>query len=603
MDNVTDEIKSRLDIVEVIQEYLPQLKQAGANWKTLCPFHNEKTPSFTVSREKQIWRCFGCSEGGDIFSFVMKMEGIEFVDALRILAKKANVILKKQDPQLISQREKILDICQLATNFYHQILIKLPQGKMAREYFTKRKISIQTAKDFQLGFAPDSWDNLTNFLLNKGFTENEIIESGMAISRTLSNKPQVNKSQTNCYDRFRNRLMFPICDVHGNVIGFSGRILNDQKDEAKYINTPQTLIYNKSQVLYGLDKAKQEIRKKNLAVLVEGNMDVIASHQAEIKNAVACSGTALTLEQIKLLKRHTSNLALCFDLDLAGKEATKRGIDIAWQQEMNVKIIKLPEGKDPDECIKKDANIWKKAIENSQSIMEYYFDSVFLNLDLSKVENKKNAAKILLPIIAKLTNKIEQTHWLQKLGELLNVDEQILRDSIINKKNISRDSNLKLKEKNNSSINEQDLFIEERIVGMIFKFYEKLEKIILEFSPDILQNKKVKELASNFIKDYTNKKEKFDINQWIKSISKEMANYFNTLIFTIEKDFSNFDLSIESEIQKNINFLKKNILTQRLKIIEQEFKEAEEKKDFNKIDSLEKKFKKIIEQLNKIELN
>ena len=472
----------------------------------------------------------------------------------------------------------------------------MQQGKVAREYFTKRKISIQTAKDFQLGFAPDSWDNLTNFLLKKGFTENEIIESGMAIQRTLSNKSQVNKRQLNCYDRFRNRLMFPICDVHGNVIGFSGRILNDKKDEAKYINTSQTLIYNKSQVLYGLDKAKQDIRKKNLAILVEGNVDVITSHQAEIKNVIACSGTALTLEQIKLLKRYTSNLALCFDLDLAGKEATKRGIDIAWQQEMNIKIIKLPEGKDPDECIKKDANIWKKAIENSQSIMEYYFDSVFLNLDLLKVENKKNAAKILLPIIAKLINKIEQAHWLQKLGELLNVDEQILRDSIINKKNTNPNLNIKSKEENNLLTNEQDLLIEERIMGMIFKFYEKLEKLILEFSLDILQNKKLKELASNFIRDYNNK-ENFNVNQWTKDIPEEMANYFNTLIFTIEKDFSNFDFSIESEIQKNINFLKKNILIQKLKVVEQEFKKAEEKKDLNKINYLEKKFKEIITQL------
>ncbi|MBI4653045.1 DNA primase [Candidatus Kuenenbacteria bacterium] len=570
MDNVTDEIKSRLDIVEVIQEYLPQLKQAGANWKTLCPFHNEKSPSFTVSREKQIWHCFGCSEGGDIFSFVMKMEGVEFVDALRILAKKANVILKKQDQQLTNQRARLLDICQLSANFYHQILIKMPSGEIARKYFTKRKISSPTAKDFQLGFAPDSWENLTNFLLSKGFKENEIVESGMAIKS--ANLFAKNKSLTffqkkvrdKIYDRFRNRLMFPICDVHENVIGFSGRILEDKKDEAKYINTPQTLIYNKSQVLYGLNKAKQEIRKENLAVMVEGNMDVISSHQAGIKNVIACSGTALTLEQIKLLKRYSFNLALAFDIDPAGQKATKRGIDNAWQQEMNIKIIKLPEGKDPDECIKKDANVWQKAIKDSQSIMEYYFDSVFLNSDLSKVENKKSAAKILLPIISKLTNKIEQAHWLQKLGEFLNIDEQILRDSII-KKNASFNSRSIIKEKNDSLIDKQvslvdgqNLLLEEKIIGMIFKFHKNLKKIILEFPLNILQNKKLSELAKNFIKDYIKNEEKFTEDKWIKSISKEMTDYFNTLIFTTEKDFSDFDSSIEYEIQKNINILKKN---------------------------------------------
>ncbi|MFH1838323.1 MAG: DNA primase [Candidatus Kuenenbacteria bacterium] len=593
MDNITDEIKSRLDIVEVIQEYIPNLKQAGANWKTFCPFHNEKTPSFMVSREKQIWHCFGCSEGGDIFSFIMKMEGIEFVDALKILAKKANVILKKQDPQLTNHRDKLLNICQLATNFYHHILVKLPQGEKARNYLKERKISIRTAEDFQLGFAPDSWENLTNFLLKKNFKENEIIESGMAIKSTNLN------SKNKIYDRFRDRLIFPIYDVHGSVIGFSARTLNNnKKEEAKYINTPQTLIYNKSQVLYGLDKAKQEIKKENLAVLVEGNMDVVSSHQAGVKNVIACSGTALTLEQIKLLKRHSSNLALAFDIDLAGQKATKRGIDIAWQQEMNIKIIKLPEGKDPDECIKKDVDAWQKAIKNSQSIMEYYFDSVFLNLDLSKVENKKNVAKILLPIIAKLINKIEQTHWLQKLGEFLNVDEQILRNSIINKNN---NSSSKLTPKEENEI-DQNLIMEEKIIGMIFKFHKNLEKIILEFPIDILQNKKLKELANNFIKDYTNNKENFNENKWSKNISKEMINYFNALLFTTEKNFSNFDSLVEFEIQKNINILKKDTLTQKLKIIEEKFKKAEEKKDFNEINFLEKKFKKIIEQLNKMEI-
>ncbi|PKL72253.1 DNA primase [Candidatus Kuenenbacteria bacterium HGW-Kuenenbacteria-1] len=592
MDNITDEIKSRLDIIDVIQEYLPQLKQAGVNWKTFCPFHNEKTPSFTVSREKQIWHCFGCSEGGDIFSFIMKIEGVEFVDALRILAKKANVVLKKQDPQLTSQRTILLDICQTASDFYHQILIKYSQGEIAREYLKERKISSNTAKDFQLGYAPNSWESLTKFLLNKNFKENELIESGLVIKSANTNM------EYQIYDRFRNRLIFPIRDVYKNVIGFSGRILSENKEEAKYINTPQTLIYNKSHVLYGIEQAKQEIRKENLAVLVEGNMDVISSHQAGIKNVVACSGTALTLEQIKLLKRYSSNLALSFDVDLAGQEATKRGIDIAWQQEMNIKIIKFLKGKDPDECIRKDVNIWREAIQNSQSIMEYYFDFVFLNLDLTKIENKKNTAKILLPLIARLSNKIEQTHWLQKLGEFLNIDEQILRDLIIDKKNTNSNLKPELKEENKI---DQDLLIEEKIVGLFLKFYENFKN--LKFSFDILQNKELKELAKNFIREYTEKKKEFNENKWLKSISKEMADYFNKLIFLIEKDFSIFDSSIELEIQKNIRILKKNILTQELKIIEENFKKAEEKKDFNEINSLEKKFKEVIKQLNEIENN
>ena len=599
-NNITDEIKSKLDIIDVIQEYLPQLKQVGANWKTACPFHNEKTPSFTVSREKQIWHCFGCSEGGDIFTFVMKMEGIEFIDALKILAKKANVILKKQDPQLTTQRDRLLNICQTATDFYYQILTKTSQGQVAREYLKERKILNQTIKDFQLGFTPDSWENLINFLSKNGFTENEIIMSGLAIQRTSSNAI---KSKINCYDRFRNRLIFPIRDIYGNVVGFSGRILGkNEKEEAKYINTPQTLIYNKGHILYGLDKAKQEIKKENIAVLVEGNMDVISSHQAGVKNVIACSGTALTLEQIKLLKRYSLNLVLSFDTDSAGQTATKRSIDITQQQEMNVKVIKLAIDKDPDECIKRDVNIWKEAIKNATPIMEYYFRSVFLNLNLSNVENKKNAGKILLPIIAKITNKIEQTHWLQKLAEHLNVDEQILRNSMINSEASNTNNgvipNFELEQ--SSEIN-QNLSLEKKIVGLFLKFHKNLEEIILEFPFDILQDKRLKELAKSFIEDYTVKKEKFNENEWIKSVSKEMSDYFNVLVFWVEKDFSDFDSSVKFEIQKNINILKKDILVKKLKAIECEFVKAEEAKDIDKINFLEKKFREIIDELNKIE--
>ena len=304
LNSQVDEIKSKVDIVEIIQEYI-QLKPAGANWKAPCPFHNEKTPSFMVSRDKQIFHCFGCGEGGDIFTFVQKIENIDFPEALKILAEKAGVKLKKIDPTLVSQKTKLMDICHLAAEFFHKALTSSKEGQISRDYIAKRKLSPQTLADFKIGYAPDSWDLLLNLLRKKGYKDNDIFLAGLVVKN----------DRGQLYDRFRQRLMFPIFDQHGNIVGFTGRILDASKENqgGKYVNTPQTLIYNKSLIAYGLDKAKSEIKKQDLVVVVEGNMDVIASHQAGIKNVIASSGTALTLEQLKILQRYSNNLALAFD--------------------------------------------------------------------------------------------------------------------------------------------------------------------------------------------------------------------------------------------------------------------------------------------------
>lgn len=428
LNSQTDEIKSKIDIIDLISEYVA-LKPAGANWKALCPFHNEKTPSFMVSRDKQIWHCFGCGEGGDIFEFIQKIEGVEFPEALRILADKAGVKLKKVDPQIISQKTKLLDILKVAAEFFHLSLLKTEEGKIARDYLEERKLRPETVKDFKLGYAPDSWDKLLNFLEKKGFGKNDIFLSGLVVK---NEKGQL-------YDRFRLRLMFPINDHHGNVVGFTGRILDKTKQDqgGKYVNTPQTLIYNKSQVIYGLDRAKNEIKKKDLAVIVEGNMDVIASHQAGIKNVVASSGTALTLEQLKLLKRYTNNIALSFDADLAGQAAAERGIDTALALGFNIRVIQLPREldgeaiKDPDECIKHSAEYWQKAIAEAISIMDFYFEKTFSRFDKNKPQDRKEISIRLLKQIAKLPNKIEQDFWLVKLARQMEVPENILRESFV----------------------------------------------------------------------------------------------------------------------------------------------------------------------------
>ncbi|MCK4967627.1 MAG: DNA primase [Candidatus Aenigmarchaeota archaeon] len=286
MSNITEEIKSRLDIVEVLSEYI-ELKKAGANFKACCPFHQEKTASFVVSPERQIWHCFGCGAGSDIFGFVMKIEGIEFPEALRILAKKANVNLTNQNFNLTSARTNLLDITRLAAMFYQQNLLDSTAGQTARDYLKKRQVSDEIIKRFQLGYALDSWDNLLKFLIKKGISEKDIALAGLIIKKTTSNA-----STSDYYDRFRGRLMFPIADAYGNAVGFTGRVLpseetNAKKETAKYVNTPETSIYHKGRILYGLDQAKETIRKNNYVIIVEGNMDVLAFHHAGIHNVVA----------------------------------------------------------------------------------------------------------------------------------------------------------------------------------------------------------------------------------------------------------------------------------------------------------------------------
>ena len=425
-----EEIKERLDIADVLSEYVKLIPSGPSRFKVLCPFHHEKTPSLMVSKDRQTWHCFGCGKGGDVFSFVMEIEGSEFPEALRMLAKKANVELKPANPELHNAKTRLLDILKLTAAFYRKVLTDAEGAKVAREYLAKRGISDDTAEDFQIGYSPTTWDAVLTFLVKKGFKEQDVFDAGLAVKRDKG---------TGCYDRFRGRLMFPIRDVNGTVVGFGGRILEEIKGDApptgsgagaKYINTPETLVYSKGRVLYGLDQAKQAIKQADLAVLVEGYMDLISSHQAGVNNVVAVSGTALTEQQVKLLKRYTMNIALAFDADLAGGEAARRGIDQALNADLRVKVITMSDAKDPDELIRKDVALWRNAIAGAQRIVDYSFNRALTNVDLSDIDVKKRVAKQLLPVIARLPDPVEQSHYLQELGRKLSVSEESLRDAL-----------------------------------------------------------------------------------------------------------------------------------------------------------------------------
>jgi DNA primase len=429
--DAAEEVKQHLDIVDIVGEYL-QLKPAGSgSFKACCPFHQEKTPSFYANRQRQSWHCFGCDKGGDMISFVMAMEGMEFRDALELLAQKSGIQLPAFDGKASGQRKRLHEINDLASKFFRAQLLQSPQATHARAYAEKRNIDNLTGDLFRIGYALESWDALTNALLGKGVTEDELVLAGLASRRERGD---------GVYDRFRNRLMFTIQDVHGNIVGFTGRQLDPNAKEAKYVNTPETPVYKKSMVLYGLDKAKGAIKSKDLCVVVEGNMDVLSSHRVNICHVVASSGTALTAEQLKLIGRFTQNIAIAFDGDSAGIHATLRGLDLARAQDFRIRVIALPPelGKDPDEVIAKDPTLWEQAIQNAVSIMDWIFQSAMRQLNPSDPESKRNVAASVLPEIKRIPDPIVRDHWLKKLAEALQTDEHALRDALTRTKTASQ---------------------------------------------------------------------------------------------------------------------------------------------------------------------
>ncbi|MDP2934394.1 MAG: DNA primase [bacterium] len=578
-----DEIKNRLDVVEVIGGYI-KLKKAGKDYKAHCPFHKEKNPSFFVSPSKQIWHCFSCQAGGDIFSFVEKIEGVEFVDALRILAQKAGVPLKREDPQLRSQRTALYEVCSEAGEFFQK---ELGKNKTVLDYLTKRGLKPETIKNFKIGYAPDSWDALSKNLAELGYKADDIEKAGFSIKKEGTDRH---------YDRFRNRIMFPIFDLSGQIAGFSGRVFGKEDEKvAKYVNTPDTLIYNKSKIIYGLDKAKTEIRKKNECIIVEGQFDLIMAHQAGTQNTIATSGSALTMDHLRVLKRYAENLVFSFDADTGGEGATKRAIAPAQQLEFNVKVAVLPqEDKDPAEIIKKDAQKWEKILENAKPIMEFYFDNAVSKHPNLTVEDKREIAKELLYPIKNIANVVEQAHWLQLLASKLKVDEKKLVEAL---------QKIKARENGETEIfstpeNRQISRIkslEEHLLGLVLKYPQYQNYVKEEFNPNILDIREIKDIFLK-LKLF---KEEFDLKNFQKELVKEEIYLTNYLVFKAEY----CDLEEEnvlSEIKCAIREIKIYDLKQKMIQLNLDIREAEDSKNKEKTGELREKFYKLAEELGKI---
>ncbi|MBI3442927.1 MAG: DNA primase [Candidatus Sungbacteria bacterium] len=427
-----EEIKARIDIVELVQSYV-KLQKAGVNYKANCPFHGERTPSFFVTPSRQIWHCFGCGKGGDIFKFITEIEGMDFPEALKLLAGRANVVLKREDPAIRSERNRLYDICALATEIFERAFSLTP---VVKSYMHERGITDETIRLFRIGYAPESWDFLLKNLTQRKFSAQDIEKAGLAIKSS-------DGSGRN-YDRFRSRIMFPITDANGRVIGFGGRIFESEslkqkpkeenRVEAKYINTPQTLIYDKSRVLYGFDKAKQEIRTQNSAVIVEGYMDCVMSHQAGVTNTVAVSGTALTGRQLTLLKRLCNSVICSFDTDSAGESATKRSLALAAQFEFERLVIRIPSGKDPADTVCENPDAWREAVKNAKPVVEFYFEKVFREQDAATAAGKKAIGAVLIPLVAEIGNEVEKAHWIGELSRRLDVPETAVVKELDRKK-------------------------------------------------------------------------------------------------------------------------------------------------------------------------
>jgi len=418
--SIIDEVKQRTDIIEVVSQYAT-LKKAGRTFRALCPFHSEKHPSFFVYPEQQSWHCFGaCNTGGDVFSFIMKKESIDFGDALRLLAQKAGVTIPSRfEPEAgKDEKERLYQVNQASSQYFHNLLLNSPVGERAKGYFASRGLSQKTIADFQLGFSLNNWDALKQYLMERGYTESELLTTGLVIEAEAGGT----------HDRFRNRLMFPIFDIRGRIVGFGARVLDDSLP--KYLNSPQTLIFDKSSCLYGINLAAAAIRQQNLVVIVEGYMDVITAHQNGFNNVVASMGTSVTEKQVGTLKRLTKNMALALDADAAGEEAMLRAIGYENTLDAEVKVIILPGGKDPDDVIREDAKIWQNLLEEALPIVDYTFNMVTAELDLNTARDKSLAVDKLLPIIAEMKDTVRQAHYLQKLARLVKVSQRSLEAAL-----------------------------------------------------------------------------------------------------------------------------------------------------------------------------
>jgi DNA primase len=580
MSSPVQQIKDRLSIEEVVSSYI-KLDKAGKNFKAKCPFHNEKTPSFFVSPERGNYYCFGCTAKGDIFTFIEEFEGLDFKGALKILAEKAGVSLSEFSKEKEGEREKLYRIMEESAKFFEK---NLTENKEVLLYLKERGLEDKTIKDFRVGFALLDWRKLFDYLKSKNFTDREIEIAGLAKKPDDKNKAM--------YDRFRGRIMFPISDSSGRIIAFSGRIFIDDEKSAKYLNSPETPIFSKSSVLYGLDKAKESIRKNNFSILVEGQFDLILSHQAGFRNAVATSGTALSdstvskenvVSNLGLLRRLSGNIVLAFDADKAGFSAVNRASKIALSFGMDVKVVSMPEGVDPADLISKSGgDAWRTAIRNSKHIIEFLLGKV---LDNYKDDTRKAGREIrekVLPYVDVIESSIEKAHFVKKISDLSQIPEEALKEDLVKIEKefkYEKEEIEKAKELENKILRKD--YIERRLLGIIL-----WQKNLPNKAIDV--EKTIKEFS-----DTLNIKEDEIFN---KKDNKE------DLIFEAEV-FYGGDVDLKKDTEELLMNFKEEHLKEKLFKKMQELRDFEMKKDLDKSNQVLKEINEINKSIQNIKNN
>jgi len=576
VENQIEEIKRKIDIVEFIGGFIT-LKKAGRNFKAVCPFHQEKSPSFVISPERGIWHCFGaCGEGGDVIKFLMKWENITFIEALKELAKKTGVklILNKIsfEDKIWQKKERFIGMNLLASEFFHYILNKTDFGKKASSYLKARLLKQPIIDKFELGYSPSSWDSLKLFLKKKKYEEEEMFENGLVIK----------SERGSYYDRFRGRLMFPLKDSRGNVLGFSGRILSGGNEkEAKYVNTPETPIYHKRECLFGINLALEEIKKQKNVYIVEGELDMITPFQHGYSNFVAVKGTALTTEQLKLLKRYTDRITLMMDADIAGVESIKRGIEEAEKFDFEIRVATIDFAKDPDEAINKDPDKFKKSLAKPVPIYDFLINSARKKYPEESAFAKKKIGEEVIPVIEKITNPIVRTFYIKKIAGILEVSENIV-ENLISQLKIKKKQLFLNKIKYNKPVEDiRELTIDKYVLSIVFQSEDpnKIYRSVFEIlKPEYFLHPSFEKISRLFFEEIE-KKGKVDINHFGQKLPDELRPIFDEIFL-----FASADHNLANEsLDRLINEIKRYYLKREIKKILSEEESPENKKQLKKI--------------------
>lgn len=586
MDQVS-QIREKIDLVALIAE-LVTLKKAGRNFKANCPFHNEKSPSFVVSPERQIWHCFGCGKGGDCYTFLMEYEHLEFPEALRELAKRTGVELSqsKFETTTSARKESIYKLNHLAAEFYHFILTKHSAGKKALTYVLGRDVSEKVLNSFLIGFAPNTGDALTKYLLQKKkYRKEDLIEAGL-----------VSERNNRIHDFFWGRIVFPLFDHRDNIVGFSGRVM-DAGAGPKYINTRETLVYHKGDLFFGLNMTKNSLRKENQAIIVEGEFDVLACFQNGVSNVVAVKGTALTESQVNLLSRYVKKITICFDGDKAGQEAMKRSLPILEKKGINTTVVVIPGGKDPDEAIRTDATAFKIAVKNDVGIYDYLLSHALSLSDQKTVEGKKAIAEDLLPIFAQIANEIIKEHFLKKLSYELDTTYE----SLVKEIDRSQKKELSVLQPLTSQVKKPRVdILEEYLLALILQ--SEAPKIALEKAVSILSlyisRERAYQKILHHLLTYCASVEVFNSHEFVANLPSELSPTLDKCLLFPLPAFLDSERE-QREIMKVAGQLKEIYLRTKIKSLSEAIKQKESMGENAEVRRLKKDFSQTVSLLEK----